>query len=64
VVSGIGPTYERRLKEANIRTYSDLAQQTPGNLREIVGIKSWHAADPQQWITEAQSLSEASTKKS
>jgi predicted flap endonuclease-1-like 5' DNA nuclease len=64
VISGIGPTYERRLKEANVRTFADLAQQTPGNLREIVGIKTWHAADPQQWIAEAQTLSEASTKKS
>lgn len=58
VISGIGPTYERRLKEAGIRSYSDLAQQTPGSLREIVGIESWHAADPQQWIAAAQALSE------
>ena len=64
VISGIGPIYERRLNEASVRTYSDLAQQTPGNLREIVGIEPWHAADPQQWISEAQALSEASTKKS
>ena len=64
VISGIGPTYERRLKEANVRTYSDLAQRTPGALREIVGIEPWHAADPQKWITEARALSEAPTKKS
>lgn len=54
VINGIGPAYERRLNEAGIFTYSDLAHQTSDQLRQIVDLKSWHAADPQQWIDEAQ----------
>jgi predicted flap endonuclease-1-like 5' DNA nuclease len=54
VINGIGPAYERRLNEAGIVTLADLAQQSPDNLRQITGIKSWHAADPQQWIDAAQ----------
>ena len=59
LINGIGPTYERRLKDAGIRSYADLAQQDPDSLREIVGVEDWHAADPQQWIDEAQTLSKA-----
>jgi predicted flap endonuclease-1-like 5' DNA nuclease len=58
-ISGIGPAYERRLKEAGIHTYADLAQQTPENIRSITGLKAWQAAEPEGWIAEAQSLSEA-----
>jgi predicted flap endonuclease-1-like 5' DNA nuclease len=53
-INGIGPAYERRLKEAGVDTYADLAQQTPDQLRQITGLKSWRGADPQQWIDEAQ----------
>jgi len=59
VISGVGPTYEGRLKEAGILTYADLAQQEPENLRSIAGLKSWQATDPELWIAEAQTLSGA-----
>jgi len=59
VIGGIGPAYESRLREAGIYTYADLAQQAPDDLRAITGLKSWHAADPVEWIAEAQTLSEA-----
>jgi predicted flap endonuclease-1-like 5' DNA nuclease len=59
VISGIGPAYERRLKEAGIHTYADLAQQAPEKLRSITGIKAWQATEPEEWIAEAQTLSEA-----
>lgn len=59
VISGIGPTYERRLKESGILTYTDLAQQEPDKLRSVAGLKTWQATDPELWIAEAQTLSGA-----
>jgi predicted flap endonuclease-1-like 5' DNA nuclease len=56
VVKGIGPTYARRLNEAGILTYTDLAQQTPERIRELVGGAWLDDAEVQQWIEEAQSL--------
>ena len=58
VISGIGLTYERRLKEAGIYTYADIAQQSPEELCSIAGLKSWQATAPEEWIAEAQKLSE------
>ena len=56
LINGIGPTYARRLREAGIKTYVELTQQTPERLREITGLKTWQAADPTNWITEAHQL--------
>lgn len=58
LVSGIGPTYERRLKEAGITTFAELAAQTPDDLRVITGLKEWQSAAPEQWVSEAKQLSE------
>ncbi len=59
VLTGIGPVYERRLKEAGIYTYADIVQQAPEELRSIAGLKSWQATAPEEWIAEAQNLLEA-----
>lgn len=55
-IQGIGPTYARRLNEAGIYTFADLAQLTPERAREITGVIRW---DPAEWIAEAKRLSEA-----
>ena len=61
VISGIGPVYERRLNDVGIHTYADLAEQAPEKLRSIMGLKSWKATDLDDWISEAQTLTEAET---
>lgn len=53
-ISGIGPTYERRLNEAGIYTYEQLTNVTPDRLREITSVTRW---DPAEWIAEAHDLS-------
>jgi predicted flap endonuclease-1-like 5' DNA nuclease len=58
LINGIGPTYERRLKEAGILTFADLAAQTPEKLRELTGLQEWQSAAPEQWLSEAKDLSE------
>lgn len=59
IVRGIGPTYARRLHEAGIQNLADLAGQTPERVAEIVGLKTWQRADPQNWIDEAKELAAA-----
>lgn len=59
IVNGIGPAYARRLQEAGISTLADLAQQEPAQVAEIVKLKPWQNAAPQNWIAEARQLTSA-----
>ena len=52
-ISGIGPTYERRLNEAGIYTFEQLANSSPDMLRKITGVTRW---DPVDWTIEAHRL--------
>lgn len=54
-IDGIGPTYKRRLNEAGIYTFSQLANGSPDTIREITGVTRW---DPAEWISEARQLIE------
>jgi predicted flap endonuclease-1-like 5' DNA nuclease len=54
-IDGIGPTYKRRLNEAGIYTFAQLADATPDVIREITGTTRW---DPADWIVEARQLSD------
>jgi predicted flap endonuclease-1-like 5' DNA nuclease len=57
VIHGIGPTFARRLNEAGIFTFADLAAQTPEQLRTIMAnIRASHLFNPEAWIAEAQTL--------
>lgn len=56
-VNGIGPVYAARLNEAGIQTFAELAGRDADELRAIVGLKEWHAADPAVWIAQASELS-------
>lgn len=54
-IKGIGPTFARRLKEAGITTFAQLAGATVGQLQEITGVAEWQA-DPADWIAQARTL--------
>jgi len=56
LIRGIGRTYARRLQEGGIRTLAALAEATPEELCEIVQIKPWQNAAPNEWIAEAKQL--------
>lgn len=54
-INGIGPSFARRLREAGIHTYADLAALSPEQVVEITDVKEWQA-DPAQWIAQAKLL--------
>jgi len=56
-VHGIGPVYARRLQEAGIHTFASLAAQSPERLAQIVQLKEWQAAAPEEWIAQAKTMS-------
>jgi len=54
-ISGIGPTFARRLNEANIVTYQQLAQLSVDQVRDITKVADWQA-DPEVWIAQAKAI--------
>ena len=54
-IRGIGPTMQYRLNEAGIRTYAQLAQSTPEELRKVLGARA-QLANVEDWIAQAQEL--------
>jgi predicted flap endonuclease-1-like 5' DNA nuclease len=60
-IMGIGPVYERMLREAGIRTYSDLASRSSQTLVEAVSgpdVIPVSVEAAQRWIEEARRLAE------
>ncbi len=53
-IPGLGPAYARRLKEAGVLTYEDLARLDESDLRALVRAHpSWEGVDVGAWIAEA-----------
>lgn len=55
-IKGIGPVFAKRLNQAGILTFRDLAEKSPEQLAEIVQAKQWQAVEIQAWITQAEQL--------
>lgn len=55
-IHGIGAVFARRLNEAGIHTFAELAQLTPNQIRDIVAVDEWQKIEPEAWIAEAQQL--------
>ena len=54
-ISGIGPTFARRLQEAGITTYQALASSTANQVKEITHVADWQG-DPDEWIVAAKGM--------
>jgi predicted flap endonuclease-1-like 5' DNA nuclease len=54
-ISGIGPTFAKRLQEAGILTFRDLADSDEERIKEATGAAEWQA-NPQEWIAAARSM--------
>lgn len=53
LIQGIGPAYARRLNDAGITSFSQLAEADPESLIEITGVSRW---DPKDWKVQARDL--------
>lgn len=54
-ITGIGPTYAKRLVDAGITTFNSLSQRSPAELREVTKATG-KSADPESWIAQAKDL--------
>ena len=54
-INGIGPAFARRLAEAGISTYAQLAGMTAQEIRERAKLAEWQG-DPDDWISQARAL--------
>lgn len=59
-IQGVGAVFARRLKEAGINTFAQLAAQTPAQLEAICQAPAWRKPDYQSWIYQAQQRSQPS----
>lgn len=53
-INGIGPAFQKRLYDAGVCTFAELARQPPERLRQIVRANSRQRIRPEAWIAEAQ----------
>lgn len=58
-IAGVGPVFEKRLWDAGIRTYADLAATTPDQVLAIIRPEHWQQIEPEPWIAEARAKASA-----
>ncbi|MFQ5433703.1 MAG: helix-hairpin-helix domain-containing protein [Anaerolineae bacterium] len=59
VIRGIGPAYAQRLGDGGISKLTDLAEQTPEQLLQILNLKAGHLNKVVEWIAEARELTDS-----
>jgi predicted flap endonuclease-1-like 5' DNA nuclease len=63
LINGIGPAYAKRLRDAGIESYTDLAKLAPQELRDLMKVQKWQRLDAESWIAQAVELSGAQIEK-
>lgn len=53
IINGIGEVYARKLNEAGIMTFAQLAETSPERIREICEPEPWQKIEPEAWAAEA-----------
>jgi predicted flap endonuclease-1-like 5' DNA nuclease len=54
-INGIGPTYAKRLTDAGVKTFVDLSERTPNELRTLTKATG-NSADTESWIIQAREM--------
>jgi predicted flap endonuclease-1-like 5' DNA nuclease len=52
-IRGIGPVYQRKLRELGINSFAQLAATDPNHLRQALGVKHWQRVDISSWVRQA-----------
>jgi len=55
-IHGIGKVYEKRLNEAGIYTFAQLAAADPTRVHEVCKVKEWQDHDTSEWTKQAAEL--------
>jgi predicted flap endonuclease-1-like 5' DNA nuclease len=55
-IDGLSPASARRLNDAGIYTFAELAALSPGRIRDVVGATDGETASPETWIQQARDL--------
>jgi predicted flap endonuclease-1-like 5' DNA nuclease len=53
MVKGIGPVYQRKLRDMGINSFDQLIKADPDRLRRMLDVKSWQRVDVESWIQQA-----------
>jgi predicted flap endonuclease-1-like 5' DNA nuclease len=57
-IKGIGPVFQRKLRDIGFSSFSQLAQADPAQLRRMLDIKDWQRVDVENWVRQAQDWAE------
>lgn len=60
VIKGIGPVFQRKLRDIGFNSFEQLVKADPDRLRRMLDIKSWQRADVEFWIEQARDWVERS----
>ena len=57
-INGIGPVFAKRLNNAGIFTFAELAAETPERVLEIINPEEWQKIEPELWLEEARQIAQ------
>ena len=52
-IRGIGPVYQRKLRDIGFNSFKQLASADPDRIRRMLDVKSWQRVDIASWIQQA-----------
>ena len=53
IIKGIGPVFQRKLRDMGIDSFQQLANLDPEHLRRVLDIKNWQRVDIEDWVAQA-----------
>jgi predicted flap endonuclease-1-like 5' DNA nuclease len=63
-INGIGQVYVRKLNDAGIHTFAQLAELSVDQLTEIINPQEWQSLDFDAWIRQARTFTPSTTQAS
>ena len=61
VIKGIGPVFQRKLRDMGIDSFQQLADLDPEHLKRVLDIKNWQRVDIADWVAQAKDWVKIST---